>query len=103
MLTSLWVPNVVSLACSITHGGTALDPTTALSDTDTLKVFEVASRQAFHFAANESSGELPMMQHLQATLVNFGRLARSGEKATAESLPKGLLPYFKLWKPVFVR
>ena len=29
-----------------------------------------------------------MMQHLQATLINFGKLARSGVQATAASLPK---------------
>ena len=84
----LWVPDPVSVVCSISQGGTAAAATTAVSDKDTLKAFEVASRQAFNFAANESAGDLSMMQHLQATLINFGRLARSGAQATAASLPK---------------
>ena len=84
----LWVPDPVSAVCSISQGGTAAAATTAVSDKDTLKAFEVASRQAFNFAANESAGDLSMMQHLQATLINFGRLARSGAQATAASLPK---------------
>jgi hypothetical protein len=50
-------------------------------------MFELASRQAFHFAANESAGNLPMMQQLQAILINFGRLARSGLEATAAAVP----------------
>jgi len=82
------VPDPVSAVCSISQGGTAAAATTAVSDKDTLKAFEVASRQAFNFAANESAGDLSMMQHLQATLINFGRLARSGAQATAASLPK---------------
>lgn len=82
------MPDPVSAVCSISQGGTAAAATTAVSDKDTLKAFEVASRQAFNFAANESAGDLSMMQHLQATLINFGRLARSGAQATAASLPK---------------
>ena len=84
----LWVPDPVSSVCRISQGGTAAAGITAVSDKDTLKTFEVASRQAFNFAANESAGDLSMMQHLQATLINFGRLARSGAQATAASLPK---------------
>ena len=62
MPTPLWVPDPVSVVCSISHGGKTAAPTTAVSDKDTLKAFEVASRQAFTFAANESASDLSMMQ-----------------------------------------
>lgn len=80
------VANPVHVWCSITQPGTAPAPTLALTQAELLKSWDVATRQAYQFAASKSTGNLQMMQQLQETLLNFGRLASSGEQATRTPL-----------------